>query len=96
MKKIDSEACKIAIVEYIRAHPGCVFEQFVMEDMPDPLDAARFEAPALEKKNWKRESKEKFRDFWVRGYDCRPYDSQLRAYVRATDTEIQNIEIVGE
>ena len=54
--------------------------------------------------NWKREGKEKTSQYdrhpgcWERIFDCRPYDSQIRAYVITdiTDTEVLRVTVVGE
>lgn len=91
--KITTEMCKQAIVEYLKQHPGLVSHEFG-EDYNDD-----FEADAILEKNWKRFEKRK--DYFdetvtVRGFDCRPYDDQLRGYVSERNNEIIKVEVVGE
>jgi hypothetical protein len=57
-------------------------------------------------KNWKRIEKEKAHGpfswgdppgaKWRRGFDCRPFDDQLRAYVWDDGNQIIKVQIMGE
>ena len=50
-----------------------------------------FESVVKNEKNWKREIKRKTSSGWVREFDCRPLDGQLRLYV---DTNLEDSEIL--
>jgi len=89
--KITTEICKQAIVEYLKQHPGLVSHEFGEDYNAD------FEADAILEKNWKRfEKKKGDLGTIVRGFDCQPYDDQLRAYVTERDGIITHVEVVGE
>ncbi len=91
--KITSDDCKTAIVEWVKDHPGCILELFG----DDVEDKNTFEEPALQEKNWKRISKEKDLSGYVRVFDCKPYDDQVRAYVYEDKRNfIYDICVVGE
>lgn len=97
--KITTEMCKQAIVDYLKQNPGLVFREFGGGGINGPKDMVSFEADALQLKNWKRFEKRK--DYFddtiiVRGFDCRPYDDQLRGYVSERDGTIIGVEVVGE
>jgi len=88
---ISTADCKQAIVAWLQARPGHVQQQFT-----DPID----EAPSLVVGNWKRIVKE-FATWgppakWMRTFDCRPYDDQLRAYVWDDGQQIVGVEVLGE
>lgn len=89
--KITTEICKQAIVDYLKQNPGLVSKEFGEDYNAD------FEADAILEKNWKRFEKQKG-DLGtiVRGFDCQPYDDQLRAYVTERDGTITHVEVVGE
>jgi hypothetical protein len=95
--KITTEICKQAIVDYLKQNPGIVFREFGGGGINGPSDMDSFEADALVEKNWKRFEKQKG-DLGtiVRGFDCQPYDDQLRAYVTERDGTITHVEVVGE
>ena len=88
-EKITTVACKKRIVEWIKNHPGHVSTQF---------EADIDERPARMVKNWKRISKERDGDLTIRGFDCAPYDDQLRAYVTSDDAAgwFVDVTIQGE
>jgi hypothetical protein len=95
MEKVNTALCKQMIVDYLRDNPGHVFEQFCDEN----ATIHEFEAPALDPSNWKRMNKEKHwrnHDITIRGFDCSPYDDQLRAYVHEEDNRVTFVEVVGE
>lgn len=94
MSKLKSADIKLFITAHVIAHSDELSNEFVPpEDM----------GPAMLAKNWKRF--EKCRGGWSgngrewqRGFDCTPYDDQLRAYVTTNemDTEVISIEVLGE
>lgn len=46
-------------------------------------------APMLLEKNWKREEKRKTKEgLTEKAFDCRPYDSQIRAYVLTMEKKL--------
>lgn len=95
--KITTEFCKQFIVDYLKQNPGVVFREFGGGGINGPSDMGSFEADALEVKNWKRFEKRKGDlSTVVRGFDCQPYDDQLRAYVTERDGTIIGVEVVGE
>jgi len=100
---ISSTECKIAIVDYVIAHPGCIQQQYVDEQVD--------EAPARKISNWKRFIKEKacaedsdvpssrFVGVYTRrGFECRGYGDgdELRAYTLDDGTQILNVYVQGE
>lgn len=88
---IKTADCKKAIVNWIKAHPGHVSKQF------DPPEQ---EGPAQLEKNWKRIYKQRanhpFNNCYERGFDCVPYDDQLRAYTIDDGEKIIHIIVQGE
>ena len=94
--KVTSEACKLAIVN------KCMKISEKIKDEFEP----RLTDEEVEKsfiiKNWKREYKEICSYHSPNGiermFDCRPFDSQLRAYVYTDDSDshILEIDIHGE
>lgn len=96
---VTTSDCKKAIVAWIKSHPGHVSSQF------DPPES---EVPALDEKNWKRESKRKCSTIdslanpklqpgmYERSFDCRPYDDQLRAYTYDDGNRIVYLVVQGE
>lgn len=94
MSKLKSADLKELIVEHVRKNEKQLSNEFVP---PESM------GPAMIAKNWKRF--EKCRGGWSgngrewqRGFDCTPYDDQLRAYVTTneTDTEVISVEVLGE
>jgi hypothetical protein len=93
--------CKKAITDWVKSHPGHVSRQF------DPPES---EADAQLERNWKRMWKRRCdkRDIWAnselnlkagmweRGFDCRPYDDQLRAYTYDDGERIVCVVVQGE
>jgi hypothetical protein len=95
---ISTADCKQAIVDFIRLNPGHVSSQFC--DVA-PNDISTFEAQATKTNNWKRFEKERvthgqFKGMTRRGFNCNPYDDQLRAYVWDDGNTILRISIEGE
>ena len=97
---ITTADCKKAIVDYILAHPGLVYAQFVREP-GDPIPSV-FEQPAQVEKNWKRFSKQidtfMFKGMTERGFECRSYGDgdELRAYTYDDGQNIVHITVAGE
>jgi hypothetical protein len=87
---IGTEECKQAVVDYCQAHKREICAQFI-----PPLDDKQF-AQTLLVKNWKRISKEEDGGIIERAFDCRPFDDQLRAYVRASKIGIYGVVVQGE
>jgi len=91
--KISTETCKKAIVEFVKNNNGYISNLFAGDKVDESL--------ACKESNWKREIKRTC-DFGthvgktVREFDCRPFDSQLRAYVYDDGKEIIALEILGE
>lgn len=93
MRSLD---CKIAIVEYVKAHPGCIKSQFTE---PDAID----ESLALHTKVWKRFEKQT--DDWYewdqlttrRGFRCSAYGDgdELCAYTFDDGNTILRILVQG-
>lgn len=88
--KVGTEECKQVVVDYCQAH-----KQEICNEFDPPLDDKSFEQTLLVK-NWKRESKEEDGGIIERAFDCRPLDSQLRAYMKASKTAIFSVVIQGE
>jgi hypothetical protein len=90
--KVTTEICKGLIVQYCLEHKEEIKKEF------DPLLTDEQFSQSLSEKNWKRESKSKYNNVWERSFDCRPFDSQLRAYVTTNfdDTEIISVGVCGE
>ena len=84
---ITTKDCKKAIIDWILQHPGYVPKLFV-----EPID----ETPATKESNWKRFEKERRGKLNHRGFDCIPYDDQLRAYTIDDGTKILSVRIEGE
>lgn len=90
---VTTEACRKAIVEECRRCEPVLRAQFVPSLTPEQWK------DALNPKNWKRESKRKGdsgEGTWVREFDCRPFDGQLRATVQSTDEHIYRIIVAAE
>lgn len=90
---ITTEDCREAIVEACRTRAPALRAQF-----SPPLTDVQWQA-ALNPKNWKRVSKRKGdseEGTWVREFDCRPFDDQLRATVQSTDDHIYRVMISAE
>ena len=101
--KVTTADCKRAIVEWVKQHPGHVRDQFVYPeghpyyDPDEDGDGESFsEEAATIERNWKRMSKERYGSETVRGFDCDPYEAQLRAYVTDDGTRITSITVQGE
>lgn len=95
MNKITSADCKEAIVREAQANPQAIVAEFVFDS-----EAERAAFPIQEAflaRNWKRFQKERRPDgSIVRGFDCLPFDDQLRAYVTERDGVIVGVKIQGE
>lgn len=87
---ITTNDCKAALV----AH--CVLRQSEIRTYFYPNLTPEVVAKTFEPKNWKRESKSTTDGITLREFDCRPFDSQLRGYVYATETSIVSIEVYAE
>jgi hypothetical protein len=90
--KITSDMCKAAIVAKAAENPDYIRSLFVLQP------GEQFDISSCTKvKNWERMSKE-MNDwgFTERGFDCTPYDDQLRAYTLDDGNKILSVEIVGE
>lgn len=90
---ITTEDCREAIVEAVRRDAPVLRRQFAPRLTDEQWSAA------LDPKNWKRESKRKGDSgpgTWEREFDCRPFDSQLRATVQSTDEHIYRVMITAE
>jgi hypothetical protein len=99
MGKMNSQDIKKHIALRASQSPGEIDAQFGPEDGDTPSKAAVVAA------NWKRMSKRRVgkyarfpEDCWERGFDCKPLDDQLRAYVitDSLDENILSIVIQGE
>jgi hypothetical protein len=89
VNKLTTEIIKNMIVEHVRDNEDIIAKEFIPEeDMTDAMNA----------KNWKRMSKRKENENWIREFDCKPYDDQLRAIVFSdfSDTRIVNMVVQGE
>ena len=88
---ISSQDCKEAIIEFCKMNKQYICSQFIPQ-----LNEELFILTTLTK-NWKRETKE-IRDdgITIRMFDCRPFDDQLRAYVKSNDNVIFQVEVIGE
>jgi hypothetical protein len=95
MPKITTELCKELIVEFVKNNKDSIVNEFHPPLNPDDL---------LEKagkvKHWKRILKRKDKESLTveRGFDCTPFDDQLRAYVITdiTDTKVLRVSVQGE
>ena len=94
MSKLKSADIKLLITAHVLAHEKELENEFVP---PESM------GPAMIAKNWKRFEKSRGRwsgngREWVRGFNCDPYDDQLRAYVTTNemDTEVISVEVLGE
>lgn len=95
--KITTEFCKQFIVDYLKQNPGVVFREFGGGGINGPSDMVSFEADALNVKNWKHFEKQKgVSGAIIRGFDCQPYNGQLRAYVIECDGSIICVEVAVE
>ena len=94
MSKFKSADIKLMITAHVIVHA---------EELSNEFDPPEDMGPAMLVENWKRFEKRRGgwsgngRE-WQRGFDCTPYDDQLRAYVTTneTDTEVIGIEVLGE
>jgi hypothetical protein len=97
-KNTATDYCKAAIAGWLKNHPGHVISQFSRGDDIGLSD----ETPALLIKNWKRMDKNKREDLgeniYEYGFDCLPFDAQLRAYViiNAKTFEVYEVVVQGE
>ena len=90
---ITTKDCREAIVEECRRRAPALRAQFTPSLTDTQWNAA------LDPKNWKRESKrrgEAEEGTWEREFDCRPFDSQLRATVQSTDEHIYRVMVSAE
>ena len=92
--KVTTKICKEEIVKKCRL----MLEKIKHEFEPTLTDEEV--EKTLDVNNWKRDYKEKcsYKEGYEILFDCRPFDSQLRAYVYTdeTDSIIREIEVVGE
>jgi hypothetical protein len=96
MSNINTDLCKRAIVNLILNSDNIVAKQFGFTSKHQ-VEIDEFEADAMKVKNWKRFEKVSEQNGLVRrGFDCKPYDDQLRAYTWDNGTDILRVEIVGE
>jgi hypothetical protein len=86
---MDTAQCKELIVDFCKKNPDHIRKQFVDEE----VDIISCQSVS----NWKRMSKEKDEGGnVVRGFDCKPYDDQLRAYVTTKDDVVIELVVQGE
>ena len=86
--KITTDLCKKEIVKIITSNPLIVEDLFCGDESADPAKLV---------KNWKRILKETRNDgSTLRGFNCVPYDDQLRAYIVDNGVNILSISIEGE
>lgn len=95
--KITTEICKLAIINKCKG-----IGDFIKNEFEPPLTDEELKE-TLKIKNWKREYKAKQstrggRTIIERLFDCRPFDSQLRAYVYTDENDIiiEKIDVRGE
>lgn len=94
---VSSEDCKKAIVNTVLDNPGLVAKNFVNTSGYEAHEIDDFEAGAMKTKNWKRFEKEvEPNGLTRRGFDCKPYDDQLRAYTWDNGDKILKVSIEGE
>lgn len=91
---IKTADCKQAIVDYLKKNPGHVAKQFGPSD--DGKTDTEFEAPALDAANWMHMPEDDDISKGERGFDCEPYDDQLRAYTKDDGTKIVAVVVQGE
>ncbi len=91
--KIDTALCKELIVKSILAFPGGIYTQFGPAHGVSPSELDKMASSA---KTWKRITKDKTRTGNQRGFDCTPFDDQLRAYVDDDGKQVFCINISGE
>jgi len=103
--KLTTDICKDAIIKNVKSTNEMWYSIFKKTDSlgqvvyPTNSEIKEYRDNALELKNWKRISKFKDEDKCViRVFDCKPFDDQVRAYVKSNknDTEILGIKIIGE
>lgn len=93
---ITSKDCKMAIVELCKLSRAHIESQFVPGTTGNPLTDKEF-AETGRVANWKRITKEKYSDGSIeRGFDCHPFDDQLRGYVVEKNGCIVSVRIQGE
>ena len=96
--KITTELCKEKIVEKCKGMLEFIKNEFY------PILTDEEVKKVLHTDNWKRDYKQKDpysspgKILIERMFDCRPFDSQLRAYVYTdeTDSKILEIDVRGE
>lgn len=110
--KITSLDCKNAILDWLKERPLFVLQQFSCDENPENIcidiftpggtvyeitNLDELNAVALKRTNWKRFEKYHNQDgSVVRGFNCAPFDDQLRGYVTEKNNEIISVEVVGE
>lgn len=96
--KVTTTECKEAIVTY------CCTDEFKTLCETEFVPAVD-PSPAQKAKNWKREAKlnaagvgsfMEGKASVLREFDCRPYDSQLRAYVWEQGGKIKLVQVCAE
>lgn len=87
--KITSEACKLLITEWCRNNSDYISNQFIPPENP---------SESFLEKNWKRIYKTKIKEGIERGFDCKPYNDQLRAIIitNSKDENVISLVIQGE
>lgn len=91
--KYSTDILKIAIAAFCSMHLDSIQNEF-----DEQLTRDQLESMCLVK-NWKRMSKSKNKDGTIeRGFNCKPFEDQLRAYVKTTnnDDKILAIIVQGE
>jgi hypothetical protein len=88
MSNLTTKHCKQAIVDFLMTKSGLV-EHEVVVSQQEALEAFKV-------CNWKRMSKRREGSFWIREFDCEPFDDQLRAIVKSTDTHVIDVTVQGE
>jgi hypothetical protein len=109
MKKITTQECKEAIVEWVKTHRGHVSTLFggqngyVTDNNCNMISYDDFEVLPSNPKNWKRIIKRKPNNIeskqgitCVREFDCLPFDDQLRAIITSDEQRIISVIIEGQ
>ena len=102
------DECRRRLVQYVCDNAGETFDSFFLgpkcqrhyrkkrEELEEDLPSVEeFEKEAKILDNWEFQDNDCEDDGYV-GFDCSPYDSQLRGYVYFTNLDITSIEVLGE
>lgn len=89
MNKLTTETIRSKIADYVKENEDKISVLFV-----NTVDVE----PAKQAKNWKRMTKRREGPTWVREFDCKPYDDQLRAIVVSnhSDVVVEELYLRGE